>query len=693
MSLDSVEFKVSYDGDGNQKDFDFPNIRILGEGDLTVIIRDSLNQETILDLDVDYTVSGVNEEAGGTVTCAVAPGATDEIHIIRIMSLKQFLELQADGAIPSSALEQTLDRIVMMLQQVSGKTDRAVMLTLTTALDQIYLPDPELNADKYIKFNAAGTGLEAAAFVSAGSLSVSALGETLVIKTTAGEMRTVLGLGTAATRDTGTGSAHVALIGDLGGAALKDTGTGAGEVPTNADLDTAAYEHAGTFGITLMGEASAASAREDLGLGSAAVLDVGTGASDVPSVTLLGEYALIDRAEAPGGFPYLAGLDLAVNETDEEHDIDIFKGVTQEEGGALTLKLTDTLTKQIDAAWSQGTAAGGMFAGTVAADTWYHAHLIRNDTSSEIDAGFDTSLTAANKPVGWSSYRYLGSVLTDASANILDFVSAGGGGAAWPGSDFGATLVSATTATAARTVLELGSAALEDVGTGTGNLVQMGEAGSAKGDLIAGTGSGFGVLAVPATPGLFLSNDTSETKGMKWTDVVGGSTISITTFGRSLVDDSTATAARATLELGTAAVADVGIGAGSVPAVTNLQEALITGAIWPLGGTQSTGTNIQLPLVSPFDWTLDLARANAKVAPAGATLIFDINIGATSIWNSTQANRIQIDPGELAGTQSSFDTMTINTGDLISIDRDQVGSGTAGVDVQVQLVGKRILNS
>ena len=1019
MSLDNVQFKVSYDGDGSQKDFDFPNVRILAEGDLTVIIRDALNNETVLTLDVDYTVSGVNEAAGGTVTCAVAPGATDEIHIIRLMDLKQFLELQADGAIPSSALEQTLDRIVMMMQQVSGKTDRAVMLTLTTALDEIYLPDPETNAGKYLKFKADGTGMEAAEFQSAGSVQVSALGQTLIIKATAGEMRSVLGLGTAATRDTGTAAANVPLISDLGGAALKDTGTAAGEVPTNADLGTAAYETAGTFGKTLMGEASAASARASLSLGSAATADVGTGANDVPSVSLLGEFAFLALAEAPGGFPYLAGLDLAVNETDAEHDIDILKGVTQEEGGALTLKLTTTLTKQIDAAWAQGTGAGGMFAGTVAADTWYHVHLIRNDSTTDIDAGFDTDLAAVNKPAGWSSYRYLGSVLTDSSANILDFVSAGGGGGgSWPGSSFGATLVKATTSTAARSVLELGTAALLDAGTGAGEAVQldgssklpavdgsqltgltswpgsdfgatlvkattstaarsvlelgtaalldagtgandvpsmtlMGEfafidraeapagfpfivglelgvnetdpdhdidilkgvareeggidtlkltgtfrkridavwaAGSgsggmftgtveantwyhvhlirhdasgdidagfdisltaankpsgwgsyrwigsvltdananildftsandvlpglgAKGYLIAGTGSGYAALPAPATDNLSLVSDATQAEGLAWKEFFASGTIPITTFGRSLIDDVDAAAGRTTLGLGSAATANVGTGANDLPSVTMLGtaafedagtfgktlmgEATATAARSDLGlgsaatanvgtgandlpsvallgtaafedagtfgitlmgeataasaradlglgsaatanvgtgandvpsvtllGTaafKDTGTaDAEVPLNSntqgwelffvmpgsmaaatfvlpPFPMAMSLtitkAWANAKAAPTGATLIFDINIGGTSIWDSTPANRIQIDPGATAGTQSSFDTTAIAPGDLLTIDVDQIGATVEGADVTVALSGTKKLNA
>jgi len=57
--------------------------------------------------------------------------------------------------------------------------------------------------------------------------------------------RTNLGLGTAATKDTGTASGEVPLNSDLGSASLADTGTGASDVPLNSDLGTASTEDVG----------------------------------------------------------------------------------------------------------------------------------------------------------------------------------------------------------------------------------------------------------------------------------------------------------------------------------------------------------------------------------------------------------------------------------------------------------------
>ncbi len=121
---------------------------------------------------------------------------------------------------------------------------------------------------------------------------------------------------------------------------------------------------------------------------------------------------------APKG--HISGLTLS-NDTDTDHDINITAGEVTDSTDAYVLKLTSEITKQIDAIWAVGDDAGGLFTGTVAIDTWYHLFLIRKDSDGSIDAGFDTSVTAANIPAGYTAFRRIGSVLTDGSSNILPF--------------------------------------------------------------------------------------------------------------------------------------------------------------------------------------------------------------------------------------------------------------------------------
>lgn len=111
------------------------------------------------------------------------------------------------------------------------------------------------------------------------------------------------------------------------------------------------------------------------------------------------------------------------NGTDTEHDIDISAGSIMDSANSSAL-ITGGLTKQIDASWAAGTNAGGFpSALTLSADTWYRVFLI-GKTDGTVDAGFDTSSTAANllsDATGYTLYRRIGSVLTGNTSNILEF--------------------------------------------------------------------------------------------------------------------------------------------------------------------------------------------------------------------------------------------------------------------------------
>lgn len=125
-------------------------------------------------------------------------------------------------------------------------------------------------------------------------------------------------------------------------------------------------------------------------------------------------------SELPSG--YIDGLNLSNNGTDANNDIDIGTGVCRDSANAYSLTNSSTKVKQLDATWAAGTNQGGLFSGTKSANTWYHVFAIRKDADGTIDFGFDTSITATNKPSGYSNYRRLGSILTNGSSNIIGFV-------------------------------------------------------------------------------------------------------------------------------------------------------------------------------------------------------------------------------------------------------------------------------
>jgi len=82
--------------------------------------------------------------------------------------------------------------------------------------------------------------------------------------------------------------------------------------------------------------------------------------------------------------------------------------------------------------------------------------------------------------------------------------------------------------------------------------------------------------------------------------------------------------------------------------------------------------------------TIQRIIASVSVAPAGASVILDVNRNGTTIF-TTQANRPTIPIGGFVDLSSVPDVTTALGGDYLTIDVDQVGSVTAGSDLVVQV--------
>jgi len=121
-------------------------------------------------------------------------------------------------------------------------------------------------------------------------------------------------------------------------------------------------------------------------------------------------------------FIHRHGLVISNNGGAPTTTVDISAGAIEDSTYKYILRLASTFSKTTGA-WAAGSGNGGLFSGTVAVSTWYHIFLIRKTSDGSIDAGFDTSLTAANIPAGYVAYKRIGSVLTDGSANILAFLA------------------------------------------------------------------------------------------------------------------------------------------------------------------------------------------------------------------------------------------------------------------------------
>jgi len=102
-------------------------------------------------------------------------------------------------------------------------------------------------------------------------------------------------------------------------------------------------------------------------------------------------------------------------------------------------------------------------------------------------------------------------------------------------------------------------------------------------------------------------------------------------------------------------------------------------------GTLVTGTNVTPALIVNNSLTINKAYAYVKTAPTGASILIDINVNGTSIWNVTPANRLTIAAGGQTGSQTSFDTTSLSEGDILTLDIDTIGSTNPGQDLTVEL--------
>lgn|GEM_PF-2800473 len=120
----------------------------------------------------------------------------------------------------------------------------------------------------------------------------------------------------------------------------------------------------------------------------------------------------------------LRGLVVSNNAGLPNTRIDVTAGECLDSTGAVLI-VGGAMTKKIDAVWAAGDTNGGLATGVVAANTTYHFFAIRKDSDATVDYLFDTSLTAANKPAGYTYFRRLWSIMTDGSSNIRAFIPEG----------------------------------------------------------------------------------------------------------------------------------------------------------------------------------------------------------------------------------------------------------------------------
>lgn len=174
MSLSNLTVKATYQGDGANDTFAIPFDPIVDDSAETfVYIRDegvdpvteTLVEEGALN---EYTLTGAvlpgDFHTNVVFNAGSIPTADQKVIIIRVMPLTQTLNL-TNSNFSSANVNRALDRIVAMIQQLDERFSRVPVMRVTEQEVQIVLPEPE--AEKFLRWNDAGTNLENSDFTTA----------------------------------------------------------------------------------------------------------------------------------------------------------------------------------------------------------------------------------------------------------------------------------------------------------------------------------------------------------------------------------------------------------------------------------------------------------------------------------------------------------------------------------------------
>lgn len=128
MTVTTTETRLTYDANGVTKHFPFP-YKFFEANDLLVYTYDeAANEETLLVLNVDYTVTGAGLPNGGAVDAVVAPAANLSFVIINNPDIVQEYDYVNADDFPAESHETALDRLTKICQRLSDRIDRCVQV-------------------------------------------------------------------------------------------------------------------------------------------------------------------------------------------------------------------------------------------------------------------------------------------------------------------------------------------------------------------------------------------------------------------------------------------------------------------------------------------------------------------------------------------------------------------------------------
>ena len=143
MTVASTTAKAGpYDGDDATVEFDF-TFKAQAVTDIKVvstITTSGVQVDTELEQDTEYSVTlnaDQNSSPGGVVTIVTAPATGEQITVLRSVATTQGASLPNQGGFYPKVIENALDKLTMLLQQLSEESERSLKLSVADSITNL----------------------------------------------------------------------------------------------------------------------------------------------------------------------------------------------------------------------------------------------------------------------------------------------------------------------------------------------------------------------------------------------------------------------------------------------------------------------------------------------------------------------------------------------------------------------------
>ena len=159
MTISSQDARTGpYNGNGSTTEFAY-DFKIIDQSHLVVTLKNSSNVETVQTITTHYSVAGVGDASGGTITMVTPPATGETLTLSRAVPLTQEVDLANRGGVQPEVLETAYDKLTQSLQDQDEVFGRVPRFPVSSSLSDVELP-LTLTANAVLKVNSAGTAFE-----------------------------------------------------------------------------------------------------------------------------------------------------------------------------------------------------------------------------------------------------------------------------------------------------------------------------------------------------------------------------------------------------------------------------------------------------------------------------------------------------------------------------------------------------